>query len=244
MAAAVLTIRSLTGVEMTLPVAGPGMRSYAFLIDWQIRLLGALAVLLIVVLLRLVPGLPQPLAAHLLTGGVIVALLIYLLYQPIAEIVTRGCTPGLRSAGARIVTLEGTTPGIGPLLVRNIFRLIDALPLCYVVGLITCMLTERHVRLGDIVAGTVMVCAAEEAGGPLDRLARHAQHSTLPPESAELVHDLLERFDSLAPAQRTALALTVLRKVDPQFDASSGAPPEERELRARLEALLGHTERS
>ncbi|MDA8348625.1 MAG: hypothetical protein M0038_07450, partial [Pseudomonadota bacterium] len=101
MAAAVLTVRSLTGVEMTLPVAGPGMRSYAFLIDWQIRLLGALAVLLIVVLLRLVPGLPQPLAAHLLTGGVIVALLIYFLYQPIAEIVTRGCTPGLRSAGAR-----------------------------------------------------------------------------------------------------------------------------------------------
>ncbi|MGC8519519.1 MAG: RDD family protein [Steroidobacteraceae bacterium] len=243
MAEAVLTVRSLTGVEMTLPVAGPGMRSYAFLIDWQIRLLGALAVLLIVVLLRLLPGLPKALAAHLLVGGGIVALLIYLLYQPVAEIVTGGRTPGLRAAGARIVTLEGTTPGVGSLLIRNIFRLIDSLPLCYVVGLITCMLTDRHVRLGDIVAGTVMVCAAEAAGGPLDRLARHAERSALTPDTAELVHDLLERFNTLAPAQRTALALAVLGKIDPGFDAS-GTPPEEGVLRARLEALLGPVERS
>ncbi len=243
MAEAVLTVRSLTGVEMTLPVAGPGMRSYAFLIDWQIRLLGALAVLLVVVLLRLLPGLPKPLGAHLLVGGGIVALLIYLLYQPVAEIVTRGRTPGLRTAGARIVTLEGTTPGVGSLLIRNIFRLIDALPLCYVVGLITCMLTERHVRLGDIVAGTVMVCDAEAVGAPLDRLALHAKRSALTPDMAELVHDLLERFNTLAPAQRTVLALKVLRKIDPDFDAA-GTPPEEGVLRARLEGLLGSAERS
>ncbi len=43
MAAEELNIRGLTGVDMTLPIAGPGTRAYAFIIDWHIRLLVALA---------------------------------------------------------------------------------------------------------------------------------------------------------------------------------------------------------
>ena len=35
--------RSVTGVEVSLPVAGPGARSFAFLIDWTIRALLAIA---------------------------------------------------------------------------------------------------------------------------------------------------------------------------------------------------------
>ena len=42
-----LTVQSVTGVELTLAIAGPGTRSYAFVIDWHIRLLIAGAWLLI-----------------------------------------------------------------------------------------------------------------------------------------------------------------------------------------------------
>ena len=38
-----LSVQSATGVDLTLSVAGPGSRSYAFVIDWHIRLLTALA---------------------------------------------------------------------------------------------------------------------------------------------------------------------------------------------------------
>ena len=240
MAEAVLTVRSLTGVEMTLPIAGPGMRSYAFLVDWQIRLLGALSLVLIVVLLRLVPAISKQAGSEMLDAGVALALAVYFLYQPLAEVLTRGYTPGLRTAGARIVTLEGTTPGVGALLIRNVFRLIDALPMFYVVGLLTCLLTEKHVRLGDIVAGTVMVSVAQEAADSLERLAAHAQRSALPAEAAELVHDLLARWHSLEPQQRTRLAHAVLSKLDPHFSAPDALRGES-ELRARLEALLGGT---
>jgi uncharacterized RDD family membrane protein YckC len=34
-----LRIAGLTGVELSLPIAGPGARSYAFVIDWHIRVL-------------------------------------------------------------------------------------------------------------------------------------------------------------------------------------------------------------
>lgn len=241
MAEAMLTVTSLTGVEMTLPIAGPGTRSYAFLVDWQIRLLGALAWLLIAVLLRLLPGIAgRPLAHELLLSGAGLALATYFLYQPVLELVTRGQTPGLRTAGARIVTLEGTTPGVGALLIRNIFRLIDALPIFYVVGLVSCVLTERHVRLGDLAAGTVMVQVAPRASEALDRLAAQARRDTLPLEAVELVHDLLTRWTSLAPERRAALARSVLIKLEPGFNATV-ATLAEPALRRRLEALLGRS---
>ena len=41
-----LSVQSVTGVDLTLKLAGPGTRSYAFVIDWHIRLLLACAWLL------------------------------------------------------------------------------------------------------------------------------------------------------------------------------------------------------
>jgi hypothetical protein len=42
-----LSVQSVTGVDLTLKIAGPGTRSYAFVIDWHIRALVAAAWLLI-----------------------------------------------------------------------------------------------------------------------------------------------------------------------------------------------------
>ena len=46
-----IDIASATGVDLHLNIAGPGARSYAFVIDWHIRLLLALAWLALVALL-------------------------------------------------------------------------------------------------------------------------------------------------------------------------------------------------
>jgi len=34
-----ISVQSVTGVDLTLNIAGPGNRSYAFVIDWHVRLL-------------------------------------------------------------------------------------------------------------------------------------------------------------------------------------------------------------
>jgi len=62
-----------------------------------------------------------------------------------------------RSAGIRIVTRAGAPPGAGALLVRNIFRLIDSLPVAYGVGLTLMVLTRESLRCGDMAAGTLLV---------------------------------------------------------------------------------------
>jgi hypothetical protein len=134
------------------------------------------------------------------------------------------------------------SPGVGALVIRNVFRLIDCLPIFYVVGLVTCMLTPRRVRLGDIVAGTVMVRTDAEAGPALDRLGAQARRSRLPVEALALVHDLLERWSTLEEPQRMRLARSLLTKFDDDFtahDAGLDGPA----LRARLEGLLDGEQR-
>src|ERR1041384_5438316 len=127
-----ITFQTVTGVDVELTVAGPGSRSYAFIIDWHIRLLLAMGWMLIghVVYNGGLTLQSEPGAGYVL-GVWIPTLLIYFFYPPVLEIAIRGRTPGKRIAGVRLVTREGDIPGAGPLLLRNIFRLLDSLPLCY-----------------------------------------------------------------------------------------------------------------
>lgn len=234
-----LIVRGLTGVDMSLPVAGPGTRSYAFLIDWQIRLMSALVLILVALPIRMLPGAPRLLTHSLWLAAIILAALVYFLYHPVLEVLMRGRTPGKRSAGARIVTLEGATPTTGSLLMRNLFRLIDGLPAFYAVGLGCCLLTDKRVRLGDLVAGTVLVLEKADASKTLARLGAAMQRSSLPLEAVRLVQDLLDRWEDLEETRRRGLGREVLVKLDPGFQAARETALSEADLRARLEALLG-----
>jgi uncharacterized RDD family membrane protein YckC len=232
-----LNIRGLTGVDMTLRVAGPGTRAYAFIIDWHIRLLVALAWVLAGLLVGLIVGgnfkkdaLPLFFIAP--------ALLIYFLYHPVLEVVMRGRTPGKRMAGARIVTLEGEIPGTGALLMRNLFRLIDSLPVAYLVGLVCCIFTAQRVRIGDLAAGTLLILDDPKANQSLALVGMAAQNSRLEPDAAALVQDLIDRWVELKEGRRESLAREVLAKLDAELDPAQLVTLDPVALRSRLEALL------
>jgi uncharacterized RDD family membrane protein YckC len=242
MAAEELTVRGLTGVDVTLAVAGPGTRSYAFVIDWHIRLLLSLAWVLIGLLVRLIlphgSG-PAILESLFLLAVVLPALAIYFLYHPVLELAMHGRTPGKRMAGIRIVTREGATPSAGALLLRNLFRIIDSLPFLYMVGLICCLFTAQRVRIGDLAAGTVLVLDDAAATKKLGRLGALLQHARLQPEAVTLVQDLLDRWPELEPGPRMTLARTVLERVDPGAETRG---LDEHGLKSRLQSLLGTRE--
>jgi uncharacterized RDD family membrane protein YckC len=231
-AAEELNIKGLTGVDISLQVAGPGTRAYAFLIDWHIRVLLALAWGAVGTLLPWRGGRIFQLAFLL------PAVLLYLLYHPFLEILMRGRTPGKRMAGARIVTLDGSTPGVGALLMRNVFRLIDQLPALYVLGLMCCMLTSQRVRFGDLAAGTVLVIDDRRTAPSLEILGALAGSSRLDPEAASLVRRLLDRWVELEPRRAEALARDVLLRLDPQLDRAHAQTLDRPALRARLEGIL------
>lgn len=236
-----LRISGLTGVDVALDIAGPGSRSYAFVIDWHIRLLLGLAWFCGAwLLIRLIGTARSDTAASrlLALAAALPAVMIYLLYHPVLEVLMRGRTPGKRRAGVRIVTRNGGTPGLGALLIRNIFRLVDSLPFLYVVGLTSCFITEQRVRIGDLAAGTVLVLDAESAAKSLAQIGSMVTQSGLAPALVELIHDVLERWASLDIGRRDELARSILARID------SAAPPGElagltdAELSQRLRQLL------
>ena len=158
-APAVLDVPSSTGIDARIVLAGPGARTIAFLLDWLIRSALALAYFL--------------LAAWAIAGnlefevdvgnktlwryaGVLPATIIYFCYHLILEPLMAGRTPGKRMTGIRVLTLDGHAPSLGALVTRNVFRLVDSLPVLYIVGLLFVMFGRRHLRLGDIAAGTVL----------------------------------------------------------------------------------------
>jgi uncharacterized RDD family membrane protein YckC len=240
MAVEELNIRGLTGVGLTLRVAGPGTRAYAFLIDWHIRVLVMLAWLLVGLLVQRL-GYISTGRQFAITFGLafgLPGLLFYLLYHPVVEVVMRGRTPGKRMAGARLVTLEGATPGTGALLIRNVFRLIDQLPGLYLIGLVCCMFTPQRVRFGDLAAGTVLVLDEQKATQSLGLMGTLAQNSRLAPDAAALVRELLDRWTEMDAGQPEVLARALLVRLDPQLDGLHLKTLDGYALRAKLEGLL------
>ncbi len=103
MAAPQVTLQSITGVDVELRIAGIGSRSFAFVIDWHIRLILAFAwwvvgTLLMLGKLSLLAEGKSPGSGYLL-WVVLPASAIYLFYHPVLEILMRGSTPGKRMAG-------------------------------------------------------------------------------------------------------------------------------------------------
>ena len=229
-----IRIASVTGVDVQMRIAGPGARSYAFIIDWHIRSLLAAAWLLGGLLIY---GLGTDFFD--LEGGsapvftvVLPALVIYGLYHPVLEVAMSGSTPGKRIAGVRIVTVEGHVPGIGPLLVRNLLRLVDSLPMLYALGLLCTMLTAQSVRIGDLAAGTVLVYDRPR-DDPVRDLAGAAT-GRLGLQQNELVSELVGRWDELEPSVRQNLA----RKLLTQLGVDVAGVTDDEVLFARLNLLL------
>ncbi|MEP6547727.1 MAG: RDD family protein [Gammaproteobacteria bacterium] len=232
-----ISVQSVTGVDLTLNLAGPGTRSYAFVIDWHIRLLLGCAWLLLATY-------AMKLSLDTKSQGALLSLLpaavLYFLYHPILEVAMRGKTPGKRIAGIRIATRSGGMPTTAALLIRNLFRLIDSLPALYVIGLISCFFTANRVRIGDMAAGTLLVMDDSAAGKTLVRMEALAG-SRLPLDTLELVDQILERWPTLASDNKRRIASSLLARVEPGGDAAGLADLSESDLHARLLALLeGH----
>lgn len=251
-----LNIQSITGVDVELEIAGAGSRAYAFLADWHIRVILAIAWFLIAAFINagtliLSRAVLSNFKSNLTLTATLPALVIYFFYHPVLEILMNGRTPGKRMASVRIVTTRGDTPGVGPLIVRNLFRLIDSLPIFYIVGLITTVMTRQHVRIGDMAASTLLVLERGDTG-VLTRIAGAIETNRLSAEAAELADEILQRWDSLASDVRRELAWSFLKRADasfnsPQMGGFLDNPRREgysdKELKARIQSLLSGEQR-
>ena len=235
-----LRVDSVTGVPLDLAIAGPGGRSFAFILDFHIRALVSIAWIFGFSLLArpFVNDGPDP-PGWFLALWALPPALFYLLYHPVLEILLAGRTPGKRWAGIRIVTMGGMVPGAGSIVVRNLFRFVDGLPLMYVVGLACTIATRRNQRIGDLAAGTLLIY--DDGGKPesLEDLSSAGKSTGISTGEAELVQDLLDRWPTLDPEDRLELARALLGRLDPVAAAGQAALLNDANAFASLQRALG-----
>lgn len=235
-----ITIQSADATEFSLPVAGIGSRSYAFIIDWHIRVVIALAwVLVMFVILYFSPEENIGLFTDSFWSSLafIPAAIIYFLYHPVLEVTMQGRTPGKRMAGVRIVALDGRTPTTGALLIRNIFRLVDSLPSLYMVGMAVCLFSKNAVRIGDMAAGTLLVFENKTSADDFEQFDELAQNEQYAPEQLEVLRSLLERWESMEAPSRVRLAEQILKKMDVPLPEQTAAHKYGNSLHERLQAV-------
>jgi len=192
-------IESPEGVDLPLTPAGPVPRALAWAIDSLIRLVlyGVIGLVLGILL-------PEEFA----TGLFFIALFVVeWFYYVLFEVLRDGATPGKSAMGLRAVHDDATPIGWSASLLRNLLRFADFLPALYGTGLVSMLLSRDFRRLGDQVAGTLVVYADERPENPAAFQARPrppAAALTLDEQQSLLAFG--ERGASLTPERNAELA--------------------------------------
>ncbi|MDH3998115.1 MAG: RDD family protein [Desulfuromonadales bacterium] len=146
-----LTLRTPEGVRFSLVLAGPSVRFLALLIDW-------LCILLVLSVLGLLVTAASLISLDFSNAvSILLSFLVGMGYSIVCEWWWNGQTLGKRMFNLRVMDRQGLKLRFSQVMVRNLLRTVDSLPLFYMVGGITCFLNKRSQRLGDLAAHTIVI---------------------------------------------------------------------------------------
>jgi uncharacterized membrane protein SpoIIM required for sporulation len=175
----------------------------------------------------------------------------YVLFEGLRD----GQTPGKRIHRIRVVREGGYSVTFGASATRNLLRIIDMQPIFfYLVGIFSLLVTKRGRRLGDIVAGTLVVredvLPVPDAPAPsrTERPGAVPLQTMLSEDEYELLGRLVERWSTIEPLRRTVLVTQLAERFAAALpdDGRPAAPRllelHERERRARTRGVAARGE--
>ena len=145
-------------------------------------------------------------------------------YGMVMEWFWRGQTLGKRLLGLRVMDAQGLKLKFSQVVVRNLLRAVDSLPLLYFVGGITCLASSRFQRIGDLAGNTIVVRYPKPLAPDLSQILAGTYNSfhdypyleaqlrqrTTPREAGIALQAILRR-DRLRPRARVALFQEIAR---------------------------------
>ncbi|MED1785313.1 RDD family protein [Brevibacillus fortis] len=146
-------------VMLRFQTAGLGSRATAMLIDFAILLLVNLTVFILfgIVLFGNEEGFFQDPGNYALAIVLLIIFVVNFGYFWLLEAFWGGQTVGKRLVGIRVIRDNGQPATFVSSTIRNLFRIIDAMPSGYFLGALVCFFHPRDKRIGDLVAGTIVV---------------------------------------------------------------------------------------
>jgi uncharacterized RDD family membrane protein YckC len=198
------------GVEFAFRIASPVLRLLALLIDWMVVLAAWSILGIVFVVLQLVSW-------DVGRGMMIVAFFALSRgYDIYAEWAWRGQTVGKRVMRLRVVDARGLSLSLTQCVVRNLLRFVDVLPLAYAVGGVAAFLNARGQRLGDLVAGTLVVHEPVERA-PGEAVLEAQRYNSLRTDPALVARLRRELSPAEARAAWQALARREHMEVSPRL---------------------------
>jgi uncharacterized RDD family membrane protein YckC len=229
---------SAEAVRLDLPVSGPVPRMLAYIIDLAVMVATAIFLFLVVTMtlpigaaidkwiesiFRAAVQGAKAAKAHPHPGGHVEGLLIAVVlltefvvemgYFIFWEMATGGRSPGKLAVGLRVVRRNGLPIDLHGSIVRNLIRIVDMLPADYLIGLISILISSSGERLGDHVAGTVVLrLDRPEAAAEIPMLENAAglvltreQLARIGPREMQLIRGVLRRSSTLSESRRNEL---------------------------------------
>ncbi|WP_420635091.1 stage II sporulation protein M [Candidatus Palauibacter sp.] len=189
-------------VRLEYQLADLGSRAAALLIDLAII---TSALLLLVLVLRVTGGFGRA----VLFIAIFFATWCYFLFF---EAIWDGRTPGKRALGLRVLHDGGEPLSFRGSVLRNLIRIVDLQPgLTGLAGATTILVNRRAQRLGDLVAGTIVVrdAGGGEMFGDEPSVSGRPGRPVLSSEQFALLAGYVARRGSLKPGVRKRVAASV-----------------------------------
>lgn len=235
-----LTIETPEQIALEFAIAGAGSRFLAIAIDTLVQL-GVLLGLALIALAGLWivsvggTGVGKWIAAALIASG----FLLYYGYYAGFEAAWSGQTPGKRAMGLRVITLSGQPITPYDAILRNLLRIVDQLPGIYAVGVLSIFFTSKNQRIGDLVAGTVVVQegtgsarAFEAAPAVTARLGA----TRLTVDELAVIETFLARRADIPEYMRTRTARQLASRIRQRLELSATTHADDEQL---IEAVAG-----
>lgn len=218
------TVQAPEQIAFEYEVAGIGSRALAYAIDLAIRTGVPLLAFVVCTLANvdLLSALRQPGVAVV----VLLSVYVYFLgYYVLFETLNRGQSPGKQLLRLRVVGANGVSVDLYGSMIRNILRLIDQLPIAYTVGILVMFANRRAQRIGDLVAGSIVV---KEQHTGLYRIRQLGYGLAEPAAAAfpgcpqmstaeyEILHDYLTRRTHFTPEARQQLGRMLFDRLLPR----------------------------
>ena len=159
-----LNIETPEQVDLRFPIAGIGSRFLAILADSVLQVVALFLMFFVFALIVSAAPHVRGTTTMINTGAkwfvaavVLFYFLLYWGYFSLFEAFWNGQTPGKRLLKIRVIKDSGRQITLFEALARNLIRIVDALPSFYLVGVITMLCNREQKRLGDLVAGTIVI---------------------------------------------------------------------------------------
>jgi uncharacterized RDD family membrane protein YckC len=237
-----ISVATPEGVTLEATLAGVGSRFAAGIIDQLLRWALLLALLALLLVIEGATG-GNDFSGLAMAAVIVTVFLVQFGYDVLFETMAAGRTPGKRWTGLRVVKLGGTPVTFLPSALRNILRIVDALPGIYLVGILFVMFTRNNQRLGDLAAGTIVVRERRQTTklttsvlGPAPAPADTALYdiSAVSAEELATIRRFLDRRSALTPEARQRLAREMASRLMPKVVG----PPRQWESEEFLEYVL------